>query len=61
MENYKWNILGLAEMRWTKLGEEVTEKGHKIWFKGEEKDHVKGVGFVVQKDFVNCVIDHEPI
>ena len=34
MDRYKWNVLGIAEMRWLGNGEMTTEKGHKIWFSG---------------------------
>ena len=30
MERYEWNILDIAEMRWTKNGEHLMEDGHKI-------------------------------
>ena len=31
MDRYRWNILGLCEMRWTKFCETTTEKGHKFF------------------------------
>ena len=32
MDRYRWNILGLCEMRWKKLGETTTNEGHKVVF-----------------------------
>ena len=32
MDRYRWNILGLCEMRWENFGETTTEEGHKIFF-----------------------------
>lgn len=29
---YRWDILGLAEVRWTGCGETTTEEGHKLWY-----------------------------
>ena len=31
MDRYRWNILGLCEMRWKNFGE-TTEEGHKVFF-----------------------------
>ena len=33
MDRYRWNILGLCEMRWKNFGETKTEEGHKVFFK----------------------------
>ena len=32
MDRYRWNILGLCEMRWKNFGETTTEEGHKVFF-----------------------------
>ena len=32
MDRYRWNILGLCEMRWKNFGETTTEEGHKGFF-----------------------------
>ena len=39
MDRYKWNILGLCEMRWKNFGETTTEEGHKVFFSGKEDKH----------------------
>ena len=31
MDRYRWNILGLCEMRWKNFGETKTEEGHKVF------------------------------
>ena len=36
MDRYRWNILGLCEMRWKNFGETATEEGHKGFFSGKE-------------------------
>ena len=33
--SYDYNILGLAEMRWTSVGESTLDDGDKIWWSGE--------------------------
>ena len=32
LKRYQWDIIGLAEMRWTGFGETTSEDGHKIWY-----------------------------
>ena len=61
MDRYKWNILGLCEMRWKNFGETTTEEGHKVFFSGKEDKHKHGVGFLVHKDIVNTVMGCRPV
>jgi hypothetical protein len=61
MDNYKWDVLGLAEVRWTGIDEVCTEDGHKLWTSGEDKKREKGVAFLVHKDTVKAVIECRPI
>ena len=61
MSRYRWNILGLCEVRWENFGETSTEEGHKLYFSGKEEKHVHGVGFLVHKDIVNTVVGCRPI
>jgi len=58
---YKWDILGLAEVRWTGFGETTTQDGHKIWYSGEEKLHQHGVGFIVRKEIMSSIISCTPV
>ena len=32
MDEHRWNILGLCEMRWKNIGETRTEEGHNVFF-----------------------------
>ena len=57
MDRYRWNILGLCEMRWKNFGETTTEEGHKVFFSGKEDKHEHGVGFLVHKDIVTLSWD----
>ena len=61
MSRYRWNILGLCEVRWENFGETSTEEGHKLYFSGKEEKHVHGVGFLVHKDIVNTVMGYRPV
>ena len=36
MGRYRWNILGLCEMRWKNFGKTATEEGHKFFFSRKE-------------------------
>ena len=61
MSRYRWNILGLCEVRWENFGETSTDEGHKLYFSGKEEKHVHGVGFLVHKDIVNTVMGYRPV
>ena len=61
MDRYRWNILGLCEMRWKNFGETTTEEGHKVFLSGKEDKHEHGVGFLVHKDIVNTVMGCRPV
>jgi hypothetical protein len=58
MEPYKCDILELAEMRWTGCGE--TNGGEVLW-RGEEKEHAKGVGFLLSKRALSALAGYFPI
>lgn len=57
----KYNRLGLAEVRWTGIGESMTDEGHKMWYSDNDTKHQHGVGFIVRKERVNSVISCTPI
>ena len=61
LKRYKWDVLGLAEVRWTGFGETTTDEGHKIWYCGEEKHHQHGVAFIVRKEITGSVISCTPV
>ena len=61
MDRYRWNILGLCEMRWENFGETTTEEGHTVFSGGKEDKHEHGVGFFVHKDIVNTVMGCRPV
>ena len=61
MDRYRWNILGLCEMRWKSFGETTIEEGHKVSFSGKDDKHEQGVGFRVHKDIVNTVMGCRPV
>ena len=61
MDRYRWNILGLCEMRWKDSGETTTDEGHKLYYSGDERNHIHGVGFLVHKDTVDTVMGCYPI
>ena len=35
MDRYRWNIIGLCEMRWKNVGETAQEEGHTDFFSGK--------------------------
>ena len=56
IKRYRWNILGLCEVRWENLGEMSTPEGHKVCFSGREDRLEHGVGFLIHKDTVNAIM-----
>jgi len=46
MSRYRWNILGLCEIRRKNFGEISTQEGHKFFFSGKEVKQKQGVGFL---------------
>ena len=61
MEKYTWNVIGLAEVRWTGTGEVTTEEGHKLWYMGEDQTRERGVAFMVHKKTLPSIIECRPI
>ena len=58
---YRWDVLGLAEVRWTGFGETTTDEGHKIWYCGEDSKHQYGVVFNAWKEVEGSIINCTPI
>ena len=61
MDRYRWNILGLCEMRWKNSGEVTTHQDHKLYFSGRTDKHAEGVGFLIHKNNVKSVMGYQPI
>lgn len=61
LQRYRWDIVGLAEVRWTGFGESTTDEGHKLWFSGDEIKHERGVAFIVRKEVAGTVISCTPV
>ena len=54
VKRYQWDILGLAEVRWTGFGETTT-------YYGEDSKHQYWVTFIIWKEVVGCIISCTPI
>ena len=61
LDNLKWNVMGISEMRWTGTGEYTTDEGHKVWYCGLEKKRQHGVCFIVEKQTANRVPEGTPV
>ena len=35
LKRYRWDILGLVDVRWTGFGETTTDQGHETWYWAE--------------------------
>ena len=58
MERYRFDILGLAEMRWTASGE---MHGCKVIWSGNEQKHEAGVGFLLSKRAREALLGFKPV
>uniref|UniRef100_A0A672N8W4 Endonuclease/exonuclease/phosphatase domain-containing protein n=1 Tax=Sinocyclocheilus grahami TaxID=75366 RepID=A0A672N8W4_SINGR len=58
MTPYECDILGLSEMRWTGVGE--LNGGEVIW-SGEEKNHMRGVDFLLSKRAKDALLGYNPV
>ena len=61
MKRYRWNFLGLCEVRWRNFGETSTPEGHKLFFSGREDKQEHGLGFLIHKDTVNTIMGCRPV
>ena len=46
MDRYRWNILGLCEMRWNNFVETTTEEGHKVFFSGKKRGQTRALRWI---------------
>ena len=58
MRRFRYDIIGISEVRWTGKGE--TPAGDFIW-SGEEKLHMRGVGFLLSAQAKNALLGYNPI
>ena len=58
MERYRFDILGLAEMRWTASGE---MHGCKVIWSGNEQKHEAGVGFLLSKRAREALLGYKTV
>ena len=58
LKHYKWNVIGLSEVRKKALGEVISDEGHKLFYCGRDDRHVlvHGVGFLVHKDTAKSIL-----
>ena len=61
LKRYKWNVLGLCEMRWKEMGKTTTHKGHKIYFSGRDDRHKEDMGFLVHKNTIRIAMECRPV
>lgn len=59
-DNYRLDILGISEMRWTGSGKIISEEKTVIYSGGDEH-HVRGVGLVLNKVAAKALISWTPV
>ena len=57
MKIYKSNILRLCETRWKENSNLITDDGHLFFYRGDTKYHRNGVGFMIQKNIKETVME----
>nr|CAB3230289.1 craniofacial development protein 2-like [Phallusia mammillata] len=57
---YGLNILGVSEMRWIGSGK-LTSEGKTVVFSGHNKQHIHGVGFVLDHEANQALVGWKPI
>ena len=58
---YKLDILGISEMRWTGSGKINDSGGTTLLYSGHQDRHVYGVGFMLNKEATRALISWEPV
>ncbi|XP_068738714.1 craniofacial development protein 2-like [Montipora capricornis] len=56
LKHYKWNVIGLSEVRRKALGEINSDDGNKLFYCGRDDKHEHGVGFLVHRDTAKFVL-----
>ena len=52
--------MGLSEVRWLNSGQ-MNKDGYVMYFSGNDKHHVNGVGIMIEKKVARCVQGYWPI
>ena len=57
MDRYRWNILGLCEMRRKNFGETTTEEGHKVFSAVRVRDSQAYRKMDVTRERISCILE----
>ena len=60
LERLKWDVLGLAETRWTGVPESMI-RGYKIISSGKASEHRSGVAILLAKTAQNALMSYKPV
>ena len=60
MVNYRLDLLGISECRWTGMGKLQTQTGQVIIYSGKEDRHEYGVALVMSKEAAKSLISWKP-
>ncbi|ESN96465.1 hypothetical protein HELRODRAFT_68065, partial [Helobdella robusta] len=58
LERFRYDVVGLCEVRWTGSGE---MEGGKILWSGTEREHVYGVGMVIGEKAKKALLEYNPV
>ena len=61
LDSYRWDVIGLSEIRWIGTGEETIYNRHKFLYSEKEKLIRHGVGFLIRKELINSILNYNMI
>ena len=61
MQQYKLDILGVSECRWTGTGKKTLNSGHTILYSGHNENHINGVAIIISKEKSKTLFEWEPV
>ena len=61
MENYRIDILGISENRWTGAGRMKMNSGQTIIYSGDENLHERGVAMMISQQALKSLLEWTPI
>ena len=58
--NYRMDIMGISEMRWTGSGKLISD-GKTVFYSGHEDLHIRGVGLMLNKEAAQALTGWKPV
>ena len=56
-----WTVVGLSKVRMKGVNDIQTTEGHKLYYIGNDNNHINGVGFLLNNEVIRMVMCFTPI